>query len=128
MAPAAVRLRPIMCMRVLRLLHVTGHRPLMRAVPCAAAGIHVCAHSAHNDDVRALQALVGVLRGAHCLPALYLCHLSLERCGPLFCFACAPLDVCQVWNLSCKGALTKYATLPTLQACSSKGRMLRILL
>ena len=70
-------------MRMMQQLRVTGHRPLTQAVPCAAAGLHVRAHCPHDDDIRAVQALVGVLHGAHHLPALHLCHLSLEWCSPL---------------------------------------------
>ena len=93
-------------MRMMQQLRVTGHPPLTQAVPCAAAGLHVRAHCPHDDDIRAVQALVGVLHGAHHLPALHLCHLSLEWCSPLPALHAPHLMSVSLGELSSYGAIT----------------------
>lgn len=44
----------------------------------AAAGVHVRAHHPDHDDIRAVQAVVEQLRGAHSLPAFHPGGVSLE--------------------------------------------------
>ena len=118
MVLAALRLKVCMCMRVVRQPYVTVHCPLMQAVPCAAAGVHVRAHCPHDNDLCAVQALVGVLRGAHHLSAFHLCNLSLERWSPLPALHAPHLMSARLGTLSCNGAIaTCPLTLTTPPAC-----------